>query len=315
LLAPRLARAQPPSPASDPLAAARATFAEALADEKAGRFDSALEKFERVAQVKVTAPVEYRVGTCYEGLHAPVRAYEAYRKAVSLGEGDDAMADVVAAARDRLDTLSKYVARLTLVLPPDAPQNAEVRVDGISVGGATASEPLPLEPGKHEVVATASGATPFRTQVVLPEGGEATVQIALVPVAKPPPPEQPPAPVENGSRGTFGWIGLSAGGILLGAGGVVLLLRHDDIASLQSACPRGVCPAGSDVHQIQSTHDRAAAEGPIAAALAGGGVAAAVVGLYLLLTDSSNRATSSGRVWLAPVVRSDGTGAQILGAF
>jgi hypothetical protein len=226
------------------------------------------------------------------------------------------MADVVTAARDRLNVLSKYVARLSLVLPPDAPPNPEVLVDGVAVDGAAAGEALPLEPGRHEVVATAPSAAPFRSEVVLPEGGQATVQIALVPVAKPlPPAEQPPAVEKSGLRGTFGWIGVFAGGVLVVGGGVVFLLRHDDIASLQRACPQGVCPAGSDVHQLMSVHDRATAEGPIAAALAGGGVAAAVVGVYLLLTDSSDRGPSSGRVWLAPSLRSDGAGAQVLGSF
>jgi hypothetical protein len=52
----------------DGLDAARKLFADALRDEENGDFVSALEKFGRVRSVRDTASIEYRVGTCYEGL-------------------------------------------------------------------------------------------------------------------------------------------------------------------------------------------------------------------------------------------------------
>jgi hypothetical protein len=56
-----------PAQSSD-LDRARALFAEALSDQEAGRTAMALEKYRRVAEVRDTAQVEYRIGTCLEGL-------------------------------------------------------------------------------------------------------------------------------------------------------------------------------------------------------------------------------------------------------
>src|ERR1700733_8556393 len=66
---------------SGDLAAARALFAEALRDEEASRFPEALEKFRRVRAVRDTAAVEYRIGSCYEGLGRRAAAYDAFRRA------------------------------------------------------------------------------------------------------------------------------------------------------------------------------------------------------------------------------------------
>src|ERR1700689_5468470 len=121
------------SPPADPLAPARALFAEALRDEDAQRFSDALQKFQRVRSVRDTAPIEYRIGACYEGLGQPLPALAAYREATLLGQGDPQSADVVTASLDRLQALAKHLARLTLVLPSPSPTDAQVRVDDRSI--------------------------------------------------------------------------------------------------------------------------------------------------------------------------------------
>jgi hypothetical protein len=288
------AAAQGAPEGGDPLAAGRALFAEALGDEDAGRFRAALEKFERVRGVRDTAPIEYRIGTCHEGLGQPLAAYGAYRAALALGEQDPGMADVVRASRERLDALTRHIARLRLVLPEAAPPDTSVRVDDAPVGRGALAEPLALEPGTHAIVAEAAGLTPFRSQVTLPEGGEASVAIVLAGAAATPAAADRVAPVD-GSRRTLGWVLLAAGGGLLAGSVATLLLRHSDIASLEAACPGGTCPASANRSDLQATHDRAVVEGPVAAALAAGGLAAAGVGVYFVLaTPDSAGLTVAG---------------------
>jgi hypothetical protein len=96
---------------------------------------------------------------------------------------------------------------------------------------------------------------------------------------------------------------------------VTLWLRHDDIASLEHTCPNGNCPPGSNPNELGSIRSRAVAEGPIAAALAASGLAAALVGGYLLLTDASGQRRAVGRVAIVPVLPSDGAGAALFGSF
>ncbi len=325
------------------LAAARALFAEALRDESARRFEVALDEFRRVRNVRDTPAIEYRIGRCLEGLHQPAPAYDAYRAAVALGQGDTTMAGVVTAARQRMDELSGHVARLRVSVPPEVGADLEVRVDGDLVARERLAEPLSLEPGTHVVTVTSKQSAPFRGEIALPEGGQATLTPTISPTATPaidtappaprPSPEPargrlPEGPPSGGGRAVGGGILTATGGALLVGSLVTLLVRSGDIASLDQSCPRGQCPATANEGTLESTRNRALAEGPIGAALAGGGVIAAGLGIYLLWTSRA-RPVSSGvgapgddrrtvltRLGLlVPTVQSHGVGAGLAGSF
>jgi len=213
-------RAQPPtSPTRTEaeLAAARQLFAEALRDEQEKRFDAALDEFRRVRDVRDTAPVEYRIATCLEGLRRLTDALATYDTAIRLTERDPAAADVAAGSRERIDALSKRVAHLELALSAHAPPDAELRVDG----RPQRSGDIVLDPGSHRVEATATGAPPFRSDVALPEGGRISLTVPLDPSAVPrsTPPraagEVPTSPREGSRTSTWGWFAIGAGGALL----------------------------------------------------------------------------------------------------
>lgn len=311
------AYAQGEAPAGESLATGRALFGEALIDEGAGRYRVALEKFQRVKAIRDTAPVEYRIATCEEGLgHLPA-AYEAYGAAVSAGTNEPAMGEVVKAARARMDALSKRVARLTLV-PPDGATAFSVQVDDTTYPREALAQPIVLDPGQHTVVATAFGQGPFRSQVTIPEGGVASLPIAFTPpdapAAPPAPPTSPPGPeshAASGGKGTLGWILAGSGGALLVGSGVLFLLRHQDISTLQSACPGGICPPAANERDLNATRDRALVEGPVAAALAAAGLVAAGVGVYFLVTSRSSQPVAA----LSITPSAYGTGLAIGGSF
>lgn len=334
----RTVRAQPEGDASDELAGARATFAEALRDEEAKRFAAALEKFRRVRAVRDTAAVEYRMGTCYEGLGLGVDAYTAYREATRLGKDDPRNAEVVAASADRLHALDKHLASLTLSLPAEAPANTEVRVDDRAIPSASLQDAVVLEPGTHVVTALAPASTPSRSEIVLPEGAHVSLTIPLGrPAPPPPPPTAPVAPsaVPDGSApsrqgdgssapaspgGTLqaaGWLAVAGGGALLVAGGVVWALRENDIGKLNGACPGGTCPPGSDEDGLTSTRNRALTEGPVAIGLGAVGALGLAAGAYLLWQASTNGGTSarSSSALVLPVVTQRGGGAALVGEF
>jgi hypothetical protein len=299
-------------PAADGLASARALFATALSDEDAGRYDVALEEFLRVRLAKDTAPVEYRIATCYEGLGRPAPAFRAYRAAIRLGQGEAAMADVVVAARERLKVLSRHVAWLMLVLPDAASPETSVRIDDAAVASDALKGPIALEPGSHTVVATSPGAAPFRSQIALPEGGEATVAVALERASSPV--QVSSASREGDARRTAAWITVAAGGVLIVASAATWLARSEDIASLDRSCPAGDCPR-SDMAALESTRNRALVEGPLATALGAGGIVAAAVGSILILTPAGPRAPGVGHAGLTPAVGKDGACALWSGVF
>jgi hypothetical protein len=286
-------------PSADPLAPARALFADALRDEDAQRFSDALQKFVRVRAVRDTASIEYRIGACYEGLGQPLPAFAAYKQATVLGQSDLESADVVTAAVDRLRDLAKHIARLTLVLPSPAPADMQVRVDGAPVSQLADRDPVPLQPGSHVVIVTATGVAPFRSEVVLSEGAQASLPVSLTRLA----PDTPP----DGAARTAGWIAIAAGGALLVTSAVLLLARHDDISTLDRACPGGLCPPDANALALDSTRNHALVEGPVGAAFGIAGIAATGVGAVLVLTSKGTR--------VVPLLAPDRGGVAVAGVF
>src|SRR5579884_3152182 len=100
----------------DDLAAARRLFGEAVADEDAKRYDTALDKFQRVAAVRETANVRYRIASCLEALGRRAEALAGYEAAQQLGASERGAADVVRAAADHAARLDRIVPRLAIVL-------------------------------------------------------------------------------------------------------------------------------------------------------------------------------------------------------
>ncbi len=265
-LCPRVAFAQAePGDEADPLPAARALFAEALRDEDAGRFAEALDEFRRVRAVRDTPSIEYRIGTACEGLGRDPEAFAAYRAAEELAESNAQDRDVLRAATERLGVLAPRVGRLALVLPGRAPPGARVEVDGTALEPAALREPIPLAPGRHVVRATVPGGPPFASDVSLPAGAQVSLSVQF-----PPPPAEGRAPPLRGA----GWAAIAGGAALVGASAVLWILRHDDIADLNRACPGGVCPPGAPAASLESTRSRALVEGPVAAACGAAGVLA-----------------------------------------
>jgi hypothetical protein len=300
--------------ATDELASARALFAEALGDEGAGRYAAALEKFKRVQGVKDTPAIEYRLGTCYEGLGKSASAYRSYRAAVLLGQSDPATSDVVSAASTRLESLSRRVARLMVVVPDVSPREVLVRVDGEAMRRETLVEPLALEPGSHRIEASAPGSAPFQSSLTLSEGDQASITVALPPVSHP---DETGALESPGARSNsvLPWVFYGAGTLLFAGAAVTLLVRQADIASLDQSCPRGVCPPGSNQSDLESTRNQALIEGPIGVTLAAGGLAAVAFGTYLSLVRHGSGAPRPRHTDIVPLFQNGASGVALQQAF
>ena len=311
-LSTRPAGAQAPATDED-LAAARRLFTDAVADEDAKRFDTALDKFRHVQAVKDTANVRYRIATCLEALGRRAEALASFQRAVKLGEGDRGSAEVVRASAERASQLDRVVPRLAIVLPPDAPPGTQVRVDDAPAEAAAPGEGVPLEPGAHTITATAAGYVPFRTGVTLPEGGRVSITVVLVPVAPPPsasaatssPPVPTEPPPDTGSGGAPAGAWLAAGlGAALAAGSVVsFVLRQSNLNTINKYCAvtggSASCPQ-SHQGEVQSAHDAAAVQGPLAIGLAVGAGVAAGAAVWLFVAPRSKGVTVS------PVVSQQG---------
>jgi hypothetical protein len=317
------ASARAETPAESPSAevgAARALFFDALREEQAHQLDDALRDFLRVRGVRDTPAVEYRIASCEEGLGRSAAAFAAFEAAVSLAGNDPRDADVVEAARRKLEGLAPRVARLTVVTGGGG-RGAPVPVlalDGQVLAPASLGLPLVVDAGPHIITATYDGLPALRMEVVLARGESAAWTV-------PAPPEAAPASLptdtkserESASRANLRYVailGWAVGAALVAGGGVLLWLRSDDIANLNRTCPGGHCPANADRGAIEETRSHALAEGPWAAVLGGTGIVAAGVGTaFAFAASGSSSPHSSAEV--VPTVGSTGAGLLVRGVF
>jgi hypothetical protein len=304
-----IARSAEAQPDGD-LAAARRLFGEGLADEQAGRHAAALEKFTRVQAVRDTQAVRYRIATCLEALGRLRAALEAYTSSSVAASNDAESASIAKAAREKVEALGKRVARVVVTLAPGAPADATVKIDGEPVAANAIGTPIVVDPGAHEISASAGDAPPFHAQATVSEGAQTTVQVTLAAPRPPPTPEPPPppplapptprpapstpppepapaTPAASAGDGTTGIVLVASGAVLAVAGAGVLIARHSDIQSLEAQCPGGLCPISAE-SSLESTRNRALVEGPVGWTLGGAGLVVAGIGAYVLLTKRTD---------------------------
>jgi hypothetical protein len=296
------------------LDAARKLFADAMADQEAKRYDTALEKFRRVAAVKDTANVRFRIAGCLEALGRRAEALSNYEQAVKLGDEEKASPDVMRVFREHAAELDGKVPRLSIVLPSDAPAATDVRVDDAPVDHSALGD-LKLDVGHHTIRATAPGNSPFETAVTLPEGGRVSITVTLSPLPPPGPPAGPklghgpgegekhPPPVAGHPSHVGAWIAIGVGGALAVGSVVSLVLRQSNIATMNTDCPGGgnplQCPTSKE-NEVNTARSAAQWQGPLAIGLGAGAVVGLGIGAWLLATSPSQS------VSVAPAFLRDG---------
>jgi len=248
LVAPGVAKAEP---TAAEIAVARKLFADANALENEKRWPDAEEKLRKALSVKETPGLRYHLGFCLENQGKLVEALVEYDRAdemLRLGTKAPDVAELVGPAREGV---KKRAAKLTLKLEPKV-EGASIELDGHPVKDVLLDQPLPQNPGRHVITATAQGRQPFRRELKLDETEIASVVISLPELSKTTDvaPKADPAPVHDestpdsgasgggGSARTYVLIGEGAfTAIALGAGVFFTLKKggdQDDIDAAQS---------------------------------------------------------------------------------
>lgn len=280
------ARAQTP----DELNAARSLFQEAYKDEQEKRFAEALEKFQRVAKVRESASVRYRIANVLAELGRLREARDAFRALAASSDTLEAKDKPIAeSSAERAVAVDKRIPRLKINPPADAPSDLRVTVDGAAV---PTGRPLELDPGDHVVNASAPGKAPFEGRVKLGEGGETPFDVKLE--------EASSVSVDTSKPNkTLAYVAVGGGAALFVTGVVLLVVREGTISDIESTCPNNVCPTASQ-SDIQSKQDQAELFGPLGVGLGVVGLAAAGFGTYLLLKKPSPAPAASGHVLPSP---------------
>lgn len=269
----------------DPLQAARELFQEAYRDEQEQRFELALSKFQRVAQVKESASVRYRIGSVLESLGRLREARDEFRAlAVQHAQGNASEQEIASSAAENAARLDKRIPHLVLAMEHPPPPDVRVTLDGAPVPTPTTPRAIEVDPGEHVVAAAEDDVRAFERKVVIKPGESVPVKIAFDGTAR----------SERRTSKTWGVVGLASGGALIATAAVMLLVRQNDIDELHVACPGGDCPS-SRRSELEDTHGRAQLLGPLGLSLGALGFVAAGIGTYLLLKPAPRTDVSRDR--------------------
>ena len=304
-LAPAAASAQP-SDGDRALARTLANEGYDALDRK--DYAAAVERFTRADALFHVATVALGLARARVGLGQLVAARETYAAMVREGVPAGAPAPLVKAvadARKELDALAPRIPSLLItVTGPDA---AQVTVDGAPVARADLGKKLPVDPGMHDIRATAAGWAAAEASVVIAEKKTESVTLALRREAgapRPPGATRPLAPSDEAAAAPWptqkkvgvGLMGAGALGVVIG--GALAGVAHGKYADLASKCPTRVACDPSLGPELSSYH--AVGAGSVAAFVLGG--AALGGGLVVFFTAPRGASPTASRGFVGPRV-------------
>jgi serine/threonine-protein kinase len=165
---------------ADDRAAAVQLFQEGKTLMAAGNFAEACPKFASAANLSPTAGVRLNLGDCYDKLGRTAASSTVYGEALAIAEraGDKPAAEL---ARSRLAALKPRLSFLAVKVPPEAAiAGLEIARDGEKLPQDAWGTSLVVDPGKHEVTATAPGHARWVTTVNVTGPGEQGVTVPLL---------------------------------------------------------------------------------------------------------------------------------------
>jgi hypothetical protein len=233
----------PQAPAN--VAEADRLFKQAAAHMDRREYDAACPLLERSHALDPSAGTLLNLGDCYEQRGLTASAYRTFEEARELSSRTQ-RTDRVDVAELRKKRLLPILRQLIIVPPTAAPDSLLVQLDGKAVARAGWNVPLPVDPGTHELRASASGHADYRVVVSAPlPGGTASLPIpALRSLGQASPAEAPTRKSAGGLDGSQ--VAAIACGVLGVAGvatGAVFGLRsqakHDES---DRYCAGNTCP-------------------------------------------------------------------------
>ena len=301
------------------LAAARQLFTEGKALESEGDWAGALEKFDRVAAVKMTPQVRFHVALCHEHLGRWVDAVNGFELAEQEARASGAT-DVEDNAPKRAEGLRARLAHITLRVSGTV-RTSKILLDGRPVSMALADTAIPLDPGTHRVQVTRDGEETFSEELEFAEAESRELELEIDDPEPPPPPPPkhpntgkdkpgPPPPSEPPPR----WISYVVGGVglaAIGGGVATFVLRQGELSNIRCDDPAafiGCNPEDVDSADLAQQYDIAS---KVLWGVGGAALATGVVLWFVLAPDDDQPATGAAAVGLAPAVG----GLQLLGSF
>lgn len=141
-----------------------------------GNFAAACPKFAESHRLDPGAGTLLNLAVCHEKQGKLASAWAEFQEALALARADG-RDDRIALAEQRIAALEPQLARLTITVPPSAPEDMVLVVNGTPVGAAAWGAPMPLDAGSVRVEASASGRQKFVESVEIRDGESYVVEV------------------------------------------------------------------------------------------------------------------------------------------
>lgn len=293
-------------------AAGQALYDEAVKLMAAAKYDEACPKLEEAERTnKEAVGVRLTLADCYLAAGRLASAYGKYRESQFLAERLK-QADRAKLAATKSSELEPKLAHVRFTLPAEAERpDLRVVLEGVELGKAALSTPLPIDRGSHELVVSAPGYVEAKLKVeVTSDGSEVAVTLpGLEPEKKaapspPPPPAAPSRPTPRATRteglttvGVVGAIGMGVGGLLAiggAAAGVVAITSLDESNADGHCDATNHCDAeGTDLR------NESLLAGDVSTGLVIPGAALLAAGLVMVVVDLTGPSDDRGAVSLS----------------
>jgi tetratricopeptide (TPR) repeat protein len=208
ILALAMAQAVQVSGAHAQRSASDSTPAHALFDEgkrlmAEGKFAEACPKFQESQRLEPEVATLLNLAVCYERQGRIATAWARFVEAAATA-GTANQPERARFAREQASKLLPLVSKIVINVPGgDATAGLEVKRDGNPVGQPQWGVPVAIDPGEHQITASAPNRTPWTTKVVVkPNGQLLTISVpelaaiggAAPPASSPAVPRRAPPP-------------------------------------------------------------------------------------------------------------------------
>jgi hypothetical protein len=315
---------------TDP-AAARAQLQQGYALKQQGKCDEAIPHFVESVRLDRQPKALINLADCEEklGKMAASLAHFVEARDLARAQGLDPLQKL---ADEHVQGLEKRMPKLAVRLAKGAPSDTTIMRDGAELGPVSLNAPLPIDLGKHIIVARGGGLE-HKYEVTLSEGD--TKELEVTPVGGTPlPPATPSVSAggaflpnssgnpgqasidrgpSSGPKGTsiqrtigFATIGVGAVGLVVGTiYGLKTNRKNDEIDAI---CPTGTICGADDQQRYHAAVDDAKGFSTISTiGFVAGGV---VLGAGIVTILTAPRATTTGFRW-RPVLAHDTVGAEV----
>ena len=271
------ARAQPES-------AAQVLFEEGRRLVAAGDVAAGCAKLAESQRLDPAGGTLLNLAACHERLGKTATAWAEFNDALAQAKRDG-RDDRVAETTRRIEALTPRLARLTVTVE-SAAASLEVKIDGTALGSASWGTAIPIDPGDHDVRASAPGNHPWSSHLTIAPGASQSVVVPPLVRQAAPAASALRAPAEKGAHGReiVEWSAAGIGVVAIGIGtyyGFVALSRKNDS---DRACSVSGCTANGLALAREANTSAWASNVGI-----GVGVASLAVATILLLTTPDSK--------------------------